>query len=147
MRFTEIQHGSPEYRMECKLRHTVLRVPLGMSLLDDDLGAEAHQRHFGLFLTDGSLAACAIAVAISSDEMKIRQVAVRTDLQGHGHGRTLITMLQNHLAESGIRRLTCHARSNVAGFYEALGFARSGDEFTEIGIPHVKMEKSVEGPV
>jgi predicted GNAT family N-acyltransferase len=147
MRFSEIPYGSPEYRMECELRQSVLRAPLGMNLHDEDLTAERHQRHFALFLTDDTLAACAIAVAISAHEMKIRQVAVRSDLQGHGYGRALMTMLQNHLGESGIRLLTCHARSNVAGFYESLGFTRSGDEFTEVGIPHVKMERSVEGPV
>ncbi|MES2924919.1 MAG: GNAT family N-acetyltransferase [Verrucomicrobiota bacterium] len=144
MRFTEIQYGSPEYRMECELRHAVLRVPLGMNLYDEDLSAESHQRHFGLFLTDETLAACAIAATFSSDEMKIRQMAVRPDFQGLGYGRMLMTMLQDRLAESGIRRLSCHARTHVAGFYESLGFQKSGDEFTEVGIPHVKMERFLE---
>lgn len=144
MRFTEIQHGSPEYQMECELRQAILRVPLGLSLDDEDLGGESRQRHFGLFLTDESLAACAIAVAISRDEMKIRQVAVRTDFQGLGYGRMLMTMLENQLAQSGIRHLSCHARINVVGFYESLGFEKSGGEFSEVGIPHVKMEKSLE---
>ena len=143
MRFAEIPYDSPEYRMECELRHAVLRVPLGMSLHDEDLSAERHQRHFGLFLTDGTLAACAIAAAVSADEMKIRQMAVRADLQGQGCGRTLMTRLQEILAADGIRHLSLHARCHVAGFYESLGFIQSGGEFTEIGIPHVKMVKAI----
>ncbi|MES2657586.1 MAG: GNAT family N-acetyltransferase [Verrucomicrobiota bacterium] len=143
MHFAEIPYDSPEYRMECELRQSVLRAPLGMNLYDEDLTAERLQRHFGLFLTDGSLAACAIATSISADEVKIRQMAVRGDLQGCGHGQTLMTLLQDHLAENGIRHISLHARCQVAGFYESLGFTRSGDEFTEIGIPHVKMVKSV----
>ncbi len=143
MRFVEIPYDSPEYRMECELRQTVLRTPLGRSLCDDDLTAERHQRHFGLFLADGTLAACVIAAAISADEVKIRQMAVRTDLQGHGHGRSLMSQLQEILGANGVRHLSLHARSNVAGFYESLGFIKSGNEFTEIGIPHVKMVKSL----
>ena len=129
--------------MECELRHGVLRAPLGMNLYDEDLSAETHQSHFGLFLPCGTLAACAIAVAVSPDEMKIRQMAVRTDCQGQGYGRTLLTELQHHLAKSGTRGISLHARSNAVGFYEALGFAKSGPEFTEIGIPHVKMARSM----
>ncbi len=141
MHFAEITYDSPEYRLECALRHAVLRVPLGMNLQDEDLTIERHQRHFGVFLTDGALAACAIAVVVSKDETKIRQMAVRADLQGHGYGRFLMTRLQETLAKDGVRHLTLHARSHVAGFYEALGFTRNGDEFTEVGIPHVKMMK------
>lgn len=143
MRFAEISYDSPEYRMECELRNAVLRVPLGMNLHDEDLTAERKQRHFGLFLTDGALAACAIAVSLSADETKIRQMAVRADLQGQGHGRFLMTRLEETLAGNGISQLSLHARSHVAGFYESLGFTRTGDEFTEVGIPHVKMVKSI----
>ena len=143
MHFAEISYDSPEYRMECELRHAVLRVPLGMNLYDEDLTTEREQRHFGLFLTDGSLAACAIAAAISTDETKIRQMAVRADLQGQGCGRTLMSRLEEILTADGVRLLSLHARAHVAGFYESLGFIRSGDEFTEVGIPHVAMVKSV----
>ena len=143
MRFAEFSWGSPEYRMECELRHAVLRVPLGMSLFDEDLTAERHQRHFGLFLTDGTLAACAIAAPVSAEETKIRQMAVRADLQGQGCGRTLMTRLQEILAADGIRHFSLHARCHVAGFYESLGYARSGAEFIEVGIPHVKMVKTL----
>lgn len=143
MRFAEIPYDSPEYRMECDLRHVVLRLPLGMDLYDEDLTAERHQRHFGLFLTDGTLGACAIAVSISADETKIRQMAVRTELQGLGCGRFLMTRLQEILASDGVRHLSLHARSNVAGFYKSLGFTQSGDEFIEVGIPHVKMVKAI----
>jgi len=38
--------------------------------------------HFGLFDQGGSLAACAIAVALSPAEAKIRQMAVSLEHQG-----------------------------------------------------------------
>lgn len=141
MHFVEIAYDSPEYRMECELRNAVLRVPLGMNLQDEDLTAERSQRHFGIFLTDGSLAACAIAMSISADETKIRQMAVREEFQGQGCGRLLMTRLEESLATDGVSHLSLHARLHVAGFYESLGFTRTGGEFIEVEIPHVKMEK------
>ncbi len=143
MRFAEIQHGSAEYLAECELRQQVLRAPLGMNLFDEDLDSEIDQRHFGWFLECGTLAACAIAVAVSPVEMKIRQMAVRADSQRSGHGRKLMTAIEGQLAKSGTRILSLHARSQVTGFYQSLGFEPVGDEFLEIGIPHLKMVKSI----
>jgi predicted GNAT family N-acyltransferase len=34
-----------------------------------------------------------------------------------------------------------HARKTAMGFYEKLGYEKIGDEFTEVTIPHYKMEK------
>lgn len=144
MRFAEISYDSPEYRMECELRQSVLRAPLGLDLYVEDLTPERHQQHFGLFLADGNLAACVIATAIFKAEVKIRQMAVRPDLQGQGLGKFLLTQLQQTLTANGVRHLSLHARSNVAGFYQTLGFTQTGDEFTEVGIPHVKMQKFIE---
>ena len=143
MKFSEIQYGSPEYAMECELRDAELRAPLGLRLGDEDLSEEIHQRHFGLFRPDGTLAGCAIAVAISPGEMKIRQMAVRGEHQRQGHGRALMTRLLRELASSGSRKVTLHARANVIGFYESMGFARSGELFTEVGIPHARMTRLI----
>ena len=139
MTFIEIHYGSPEYRMECTLRDEVLRIPLGMRLADDDLSSELHQRHFGLLSSDSSLVACAIVVAISSQESKIRQMAVRPDFQGKGYGRILMVHLMQRIAGTGRHQFYLHARAHVSGFYESLGFTPSGPHFDEIGIPHVKM--------
>jgi predicted GNAT family N-acyltransferase len=129
--------------MEYELRQSILRAPLGMDLSRENLRAERDQPHFGIFLCGEILVACVIAATLSEDEIKIRQMAVRSDLQGQGYGRALMIHVQDRLAAGGTRILSLHARSHVAGFYESLGFTRTGDEFTEIGIPHVKMVKSV----
>ena len=141
MGFAPIQYDSAEYRLECALRQEVLRVPLGLSLFDEDLSAESAQQHFGWFIDDGTLAACAISVILSPVEAKIRQMAVRVDCQGAGYGRMLMTSLERHLGKTGVRHLSLHARLAVAGFYESLGFVKTRGPFIEVGIPHVKMVK------
>ncbi len=59
MSFRLIDHGSSEYADGCALRHRVLRVPLGLSIYDEDLDAEVDDLHFGMF--DGpTLIACVV---------------------------------------------------------------------------------------
>jgi predicted GNAT family N-acyltransferase len=143
MIFREIAFGSDDFQKECELRNEVLRVPLGLSLFDEDLGLEGQQMHFGMFDQNKYLVACVIAVGISSTEAKIRQMAVDSQYQGKGLGRSIIHCIEDYLAQRGFTHLFMHARMTAVGFYEKLGYARAGHEFMEVGIPHVKMEKTI----
>ena len=62
MKFTEILYGSDLYASELELRNVVLRIPLGLSLYEENLDGERDSRHFGI-LEDGSLLACAVLEA------------------------------------------------------------------------------------
>jgi len=140
MTCNEILYGSEAYLAECALRHEVLHVPIGLSLHDEDLSKERDQLHFGLF-DEGALLACVIAVVISPTEAKIRQMAVSPEHQGKGCGRRVIEGLERHLAAGGVAHFSMHARMSAVGFYGKLGYSRIGEEFSEVGIPHVRMEK------
>ena len=143
MTLQEIEFGSPDYRKECELRNKVLRIPLGMSLFDEDLSRESLQMHFGMFDQDSKIVACVTAAPCSPTEAKIRQMAVDPAHQGKGHGRSIIIYAEDKLAQQGFTHLFLHSRMTAVGFYEKLGYARVGQEFTEVGLPHVKMEKLV----
>ncbi|RAQ30601.1 hypothetical protein DPQ25_03690 [Hydrogeniiclostridium mannosilyticum] len=41
----------------------------------------------------------------------------------------------------GHRLLWLNARRTAEGFYLRLGYRRTGEEFLELGIPHIRMEK------
>jgi len=144
MTFREMAFGSDDFRKECALRHEVLRAPLGLSLYDEDLSQEKQQMHFGLFDQSKNLVACVIAVTLSSSDAKLRQMAVNPEHRGQGHGRNLIHCLEDHLARRGFNRLILHSRMTAVGFYEKLGYAKAGIEFMEVGIPHIRMEKSIQ---
>ncbi len=143
MTFREIVFGSDDFRRECELRNAALRVPLGLNLYDENLEPERQQLHFGLFDAAGELVACVIGAPLSPTEAKIRQMAVRGDLQGKGYGRRIMQGLEAQLAHRGFRHLAMHARMTTVGFYAKLGYATVGDEFLEVGIPHVSMEKHI----
>lgn len=96
--------------------------------------------HFGLF-DSGELVACVIAVPLSTTEAKVRQMVVSEEWQGKGCGRELMQSLEADLAGRGLTHLFMHARVAAAGFYEKLGYSITGEEFIELGIAHVRMEK------
>ncbi|MFM7180486.1 MAG: GNAT family N-acetyltransferase [Verrucomicrobiales bacterium] len=139
-----IDPDSPAYRLECDLRQRVLRGPLGLDLFDEDLAVEREQFHHGLFEGE-RLIGCAIAVRLTPEEIKIRQMAVDPDYQGRGCGRQLLDEVMAIWKDRGIRLVSLNARLSVARFYERLGFSRTGAEFTEVGLPHVKMIKQLHG--
>lgn len=69
---------------------------------------------------------------------RLRAMAVREDLQGHGIGGKLIVALMETV-DAGI---WCTARKHVAEFYARHGFTQSGDEFTMNNMPHIRMMTS-----
>ena len=141
MIFREIAFGSDDYRRECSLRDEVLRVPLKLSLRDEDLSAESDQLHFGLFDPEGGILACVVVIPVSADDARIRQMAVSPLHQGTGLGRKLMTGLERNLRSRGFTRFTLHARASALGFYQKLDFTVTSGEFLEVGIPHFVMEK------
>jgi predicted GNAT family N-acyltransferase len=139
--FREIAFGSTDFQQECGLRDDVLRKPLGLSLYDEDLSVEQEQWHFGLFDADGTIIACAVAVPLPDNKVRIRQMAVTQPHQRQGHGSRIMRDVEAVLHERGYRHVILHARLRAMPFYKQLGFAVTGDEFLEIGIPHLRMEK------
>ena len=76
-------------------------------------------------------------------ELKMRQVAVRADLQGRGVGRSLVEASEAYALSHGFERIVLHARTSAVPFYLALGYETEGDEFEEVGIPHLFMFKNL----
>jgi predicted GNAT family N-acyltransferase len=141
MLFRKIVFKSKSYEAECALRDEVLRRPLGLSLYDEELSGEGAQLHFGLFDSGNKLRACVIAVPVSAQEVKLRQMAVKADCQGQGLGRRLLHGLEKFIEKQGVAVFGLHARQSAIGFYEKSGYVVTGGEFIEVGIPHVRMEK------
>lgn len=140
MTAVEVPFGSPLYRAVRELRDAVLRRPLGLPM-PEDFGPEDGFRHFALVDEKQQPVACAMAVPHEPGHWQIRQMAVRPERQRTGLGRQLLVAVEAFLRESGATHLHLHARDHAIDFYARLGYAAVGDPFTEIGIPHQRMEK------
>ena len=140
----EFTFESPGYQELRNLRFAELRKPLGLEWTGAEGEADRLDRHFG-FYRRGKLVGTVVVVALKSDLAKLRQIAVVNAEQGQGMGRRLMEAVETFLAGEGVTGFELHARLAIAPFYDSLGYQRHSDLFEEIGLPHVKMTKSLRG--
>lgn len=138
----EIKVNTPEYEQVWELREEVLRKPLGQSLKNDDLSGDAHDHILAAF-KDNKVVGCVILHPKENSIMKLRQMAVHPSMQGTGVGTLIVKAAEAAALEYGFNKMDMHARVVALNFYKKLGYTVSSDVFTEVGIPHVVMEKSL----
>ena len=140
MPIKQIDHGSTEYMQMVELRNEILRKPLGLTFAHDELGREKEDILIGAFEEDRILGCCLLTKE-GAKAVRLRQMAVQNSVQGKGIGATMMNYAENVARDSGYKKMVMHARKTAIGFYEKLGYKLTGDEFLEITIPHVIMEK------
>jgi predicted GNAT family N-acyltransferase len=137
-----IDHGTKEYQQMVTLRNDILRKPLGLSFEAGELDQEKDDILMGAF-EDDRLLGCCLLTRMDDATVRLRQMAVPNNMQGKGIGRALMIFAENIARDLGYRKLCMHARESAVGFYRKLGYSITGDEFTEVTIPHYIMEKSL----
>ena len=137
-----VDYGTEEYKQVLELRDEVLRKPLGLHFSQDELEKEKEHMHMAAY-EDDQILGCCMLVKEGDDTVRLRQMAVVNDVQGKGIGRALMQFAENLARDRGYKRITMHARKNAIGFYERMGYRKVGDEFMEITIPHIVMEKEL----
>jgi len=137
-----VAHNSKEYWKTIELRDKVLRKPLGLSFSDEELQAEDHQIHIAAISAD-QVIGCLVLKPIGSSEIKMRQVAVDTAIQGKGIGRKMVDFAEAYAAKKGFALMSLHARDVAIRFYTRLNYEKVGEPFEEVGIEHYRMEKGL----
>ncbi|MEN8223021.1 MAG: GNAT family N-acetyltransferase [Acidobacteriota bacterium] len=143
MQLIQIKFGTELHDKEIKLRDQVLRAPLGLRFKKEDLESEKDELRYGLLDSNGKLTACLLVRILDDSVAKIRQMAVKEELRGKGLGRELMKKVESELKKKKFNKIELHARMYAKGFYDKLGYSPTGKEFSEIGIPHVKMVKDI----
>ncbi|RYD59365.1 MAG: GNAT family N-acetyltransferase [Sphingobacteriales bacterium] len=123
------------------LREEVLRKPIGLSLKNEDLSGDADDIILGAILDNKVVGCLMIHPTDAVHKVKIRQMAVADEWQGKGLGRMLMTEAEQHSWRNNKTHIILHARVTAQPFYDKLGYHTTSDVFTEVGIPHVVMEK------
>jgi predicted GNAT family N-acyltransferase len=140
MELNEINSASPYYEKVLSLRNRILRIPLGLNLADEDLRDEENQMTI-MMTRDEQVLACVMLKTIDKDIVKLRQMAVDEAVQGIGVGAKLLSYAENFCINNHYGLIELHARKSAIGFYQKSGYVIEGDEFEEVGMPHVKMTK------
>jgi hypothetical protein len=138
--YCQISTHDREYTLEKELRSRVLRQPLGLKLSEQDLQGEDEQTHLVAMDGTGRVVGC-VLVAFTEKGAKIRQLAIEEGHRGRGIGSKLMKGAEQIVRDRNLGAVTLHARKTARRFFEKLGYAAVSDVFTEVTLPHVKMEK------
>jgi ribosomal protein S18 acetylase RimI-like enzyme len=139
-----VEVSEPLHAAELDLRWRVLRAPLGYPREATAFPFEAESLHL-LALEGEAVVGCVLFHPEGPDTGRLFQMAVEPARQGQGIGERLVGALEAELAGRGFRTVTLHARETAVGFYARLGYAVVGEPFSEVGIPHRHMRRSL-GP-
>ncbi|NNE74892.1 MAG: GNAT family N-acetyltransferase [Acidimicrobiales bacterium] len=82
--------------------------------------------------------AAALRVLDDADGVRIGRVVTHADHRGEGRAAEL---MQAALDVIGDRPSTLEAQSHLTAWYERFGYAVSGAEYVEDGIPHLSMSR------
>jgi predicted GNAT family N-acyltransferase len=85
----------------------------------------------------------AIGTGRLDPEGRIGRMAVLPSWRAKGVGRALLAALLALARVQGHRKVVVHAQCAVAGFYRQAGFREQGRPFSEAGIEHQKMVKTL----
>lgn len=142
MNFKIIEYQTDEYQEMLALRTRILREPLGLIFTDEDIKMDKDDMLLGLILPEKrKMAACCILTRIDDKVVKMRQMAVDTDMQKSGLGTSMLSFAEYVAEREGFEKIVLHARKVAVDFYRKYDYKIIGDEFTEVGIPHFEMEK------
>lgn len=140
MPIKQIDYGTKEYDQMVKLRYEILRKPLKLNFSEEQLQEEKNDILIGAFEEDKILGCCLLTKQ-DNNTVRLRQMAVANNLQGKGIGASMMNYAENIARDAGFKKIIMHARKTAIGFYEKLGYTVTGEEFTEVSIPHFVMEK------
>jgi predicted GNAT family N-acyltransferase len=91
---------------------------------------------------DGVPAGCG-RLLLKGEEAKIGRVAVRKSMRRNAIGTGICKLLISIDGDHGIHRVYLGAQLTAVEFYASMGFTKEGEVFTEAGIEHIKMVKSI----
>jgi len=134
------EFGTPDFLEGIALRDLVLRKPLGLSINNDPLATEYDQIHIGLYEEEAGIVGTCTLHRQDDNSLKMRQVAIHPAHQGKGYGRAMVSYCERYAQAQSAPKLYCHAREVAMPFYKKCSWAVEGEVFTEVGIPHYKMQ-------
>jgi N-acetylglutamate synthase-like GNAT family acetyltransferase len=143
MNIIEVEFATPEYDETVKLRYNILREPLGLDFIEEQLAAEYSDFHLAAYDDAWILRGCLVLSPKDEKVLKMRQVAVDNNVQSKGIGSLLVKASEVYARAKGYDKMELNARDTAVVFYQKLGYNTEGGMFEEVSIPHFKMVKKI----
>ena len=140
--FKEIPYLGDGYQDVVAIRQAVLRTPIGLTLKEEEKQADEGDVIIGA-MCGSKMVGCIIIRKHDETTCRLRQIAVLEEEQNKGYGKSMIHFAEDLAKKSGFKNSYLFARHNAVQFYYKLGYRVVGEPFIEVGMPHIKMEKSL----
>lgn len=127
-----------------QLRSEVFVVEQACIFQDID-GADSQAMHL-LGTLAGELVAYArcFSAGVKFAEASIGRIATRTCIRGSGAGHLLMSQAIDRVFQQwGTQAIRIGAQARLELFYRQHGFSKTGDPYTEDGIPHIEMLRPI----
>ena len=132
-----------QHRALGELRRLVFIAEQGVPIEEEWDGQDEAAWHWLATSPDGKPIGTARLLA----DGQIGRMAVLQDFRGQGIGAALLEQILSKATRLGMRSLFLHAQDHAAEFYRKAGFAPTGEQFVEAGIPHIKMTVTLQQDV
>lgn len=140
-RFYGVARDRSDLDQAFDLRREVFCVEQGISEADEFDGLDAAAAHIVGCEEDDVVATCRLV--IDPPHCRLGRMAVARPARGCGAGRRLIAAAEQEARGAGARVIIVHAQRAVERFYAGCWFVAEGQTFTEDGIDHVRMRKTI----
>ena len=128
-----------------KIRYAVFvreqGVPLALELDDKDADPFA-VAHVAVTTAAGETIGTA-RMLLESEAVRIGRMAVMPGWRGQGVGQQMLEVLCDDAKQRGYFLVRLYAQTHAAQFYAKQGFIAFGEEFSEAGILHIEMRRSL----
>jgi ribosomal protein S18 acetylase RimI-like enzyme len=132
-----------EWEVYYELRYEVLRKPLGKPVGSERNEGDETGVHFALY-DDAVLRAIARLDEVDENTCQVRFVAVSTELQGKGYGKSIMLAVEEEGRRIGYDKLILHARDYAVDFYKKLNYTLIGESYKLFDVlQHYLMEKTL----
>lgn len=138
----QITTESNAYQDLLVLRNKMLREPLGMDLFEEDLSRDKEDFIITAYSND-KMVGCVMLKPLNDKEIKLRAMAVDESVQGKGIGSRLVENAEDMARQKGYETIVLNARLVAKEFYQKQGYDAVSDEFIEVSIPHIAMQKHI----
>ena len=130
-----------------ELRNKILREPFGLTFSEADLLREKEDVLCVAKDETNRIIACCVLTKKDENTAHLRQMAVSEIFQRQGFGSQILQFAEKIARNSGYKTIILHARKTAVGFYAKQQYEVVGEEFIEVGMPHVEMVKRIETPM
>lgn len=122
-----IEYGSSDYEKTLELRNKIMRIPLGLSIYNEDFSVEKNSIIIGMF-EDNLLLGVGV-MSHKNNIYKVEYLCIDSSIQKSGIGGILLDKLENIAKNNNAIKIFMDARVSAKQFYLKHGYQPVADLF------------------